>query len=97
MRRLCSGLGKYVLTFGISVVLALALLILAAFAPQGRILDNLWESVDLLHMEGTYPHVADYEAASRLDNFTDILMLLESVATNDQYLGAVLTNPVYVY
>lgn len=97
MRRLCSGLGKYVLTFGISVVLALALLILAAFAPQGRILDNLWESVDLLHMEGTYPHVADYEAASRLDNFTDILMLLESVATNDQYLGSVLTNPVYVY
>lgn len=97
MRRPCSGLGKYVLTFGVSVVLALTLLILAAFAPQGRILDNLWESVDHLHMEGTYPHLADYEDASRLDNFTDILMLLESVVTNEDYLGSVLTNPVYVY
>lgn len=97
MHRLCSGPGKYVLTFGVSVVLALALLILAAFAPQGRILDNLWESIDLLHMEGTYPHMADYKGAARLDNFTDILMLLESATTNDQYLGSVLTNPVYVY
>lgn len=97
MRRLCSGPGKYVLTFGISVILALALLILAAFAPQGRILDNLWESMDYLHLEGTYPHMADYKDASRLDNFTDILMLLESAGTNRQYLGSVLTNPVYVY
>ena len=89
--------GKYALAFGISVVLALTLLILAAFAPQGRILDNLWQSIDLLHMEGSYPHMADYSDTSRLDNFTDILMLLESVVTNDQYLGSVLTNPVYVY
>ena len=91
MRRPCSGLGKYVLTFGVSVVLALTLLILAAFAPQGRILDNLWESVDHLHMEGTYPHLADYEAASRLDNFTDIqvldLLLFFAIPVKD-------TNPI---
>ena len=97
MRKFCLGPGKYLLVFGISVVLALVLLILAAFAPQGRILDNLWESMDYLHMEGTYPHMADYSDASRLDNFTDILMLMESAATNKQYLGSVLTNPVYVY
>lgn len=97
MKKPCSGLVKYVLAFGISVVLALAMLIVAAFAPQGRILDNLWQSNDLLHMEGTYPHVSDYEEASRLDNFTDILMLMEAVTTNEEYLGSVLTNPVYVY
>ena len=97
MGKPCSGLGKYVLAFAVSVILALTLLILAAFAPQGRILDNLWESVDYLHMEGSYPHMADYKDASRLDNFTDILMLLESAATQDGYLGSVLTNPVYVY
>lgn len=97
MKKLCSGWGKYPIVFSISVILALALLILAAFAPQGRILDNLWESMDYLHMEGTYPHMADYKDASRLDNFTDILMLLETAGTNKQYLGSVLTNPVYVY
>lgn len=97
MGKSCKGTGKYVLTFGVSVVLALVLLILAAFAPQGRILDNLWQSMDYLRMEGTYPHMADYADASRLDNFTDILMLLEAAGTNRQYLGSVLTNPVYVY
>lgn len=97
MKKICSGAGKYVLVFGISVVLALALLILAAFAPQGRILDNLWQSVDYLHMEGAYPRMADYSDSAQLDNFTDILMLLEAAATNKQYLGSVLTNPVYVY
>ena len=97
MGKFCKGPGKYVLTFGTSVVLALVLLVLAAFAPQGRILDNLWQSMDYLRMEGTYPHMADYADASRLDNFTDILMLLEAAGTNKQYLGSVLTNPVYVY
>jgi len=92
-----TGFGKYALAFSVSVILALALLILAAFAPQSRILDNLWESLDYLRMEGIYPHMADYSDSSRLDNFTDILMLLESAATNDGYLGSVLTNPVYVY
>lgn len=97
MGKLCKGPGKYLLTFSVSVLLALVLLILAAFAPQGRILDNLWQSMDYLHMEGTYPHMADYSDSSRLDNFTDILMLLEAAGTNKQYLGSVLTNPVYVY
>lgn len=97
VKKISTGFGKYALVFSVSVVLALALLILAAFAPQGRILENLWESVDYLRMEGVYPHMADYSDASRLDNFTDILMLLETAATNDGYLGSVLTNPVYVY
>lgn len=97
MGKFCKGPGKYILTFGISVVLALALLILAAFAPQGRILDNLWQSVDYLHQEGAYPLMADYADSAMLDNFTDILMLLETAGTNRQYLGSVLTNPIYVY
>lgn len=89
--------GKYGLALGLSVFLALALLILAAFAPQGRILDNLWQSMDMLHAEGVYPFMADYSDSAWLDNFTDVLMLMESAATNDDYLGSVLTNPVYVY
>lgn len=88
---------KYILVLLLAVFLGLSLLILSSFAPQGRILDNLWDSMDMLHFEGVYPHMADYSDASRLDNFTDVLMLLESAGTNDQYLGSVLTNPVYIY
>lgn len=97
MKRKNCGIVKYVALLGVSVFLALALLILAAFAPQGRILDNLWDSMDLLHSEGVYPFMADYSDSAWLDNFTDVLMLMESAATNDDYLGSVLTNPVYVY
>lgn len=97
MKRKNCGVVKYVAVLGVSVFLALALLILAAFAPQGRILDNLWDSIDLLHSEGVYPFMADYSDSAWLDNFTDVLMLMESAATNDDYLGSVLTNPVYIY
>ena len=97
MKKLCSGRRKYAVVFFASVILALVLLLLAAFAPQGRILDNLWESMDYLRAEGLYPHLADYSDSTRLDNYTDAMMLLESAVTNRYYPGSVLTNPVYRY
>lgn len=97
MKKICSGRGKYAVAFSVSVILALILLLLAVFMPQERILGNLWESIDYLRAEGLYPHLADYRDSTRLDNYTDAMMLLESAVTNRHYPGSVLTNPVYRY
>lgn len=91
------GLKEYTAVFCITVVLALILLILSAFLPQSIIQQNVVESVDLVLYEVENNYIFDRSEASKMDVFTDIMMLRTSLTTNDRYLGSVLTNPVYTY
>lgn len=88
---------RYCLALLLSGVLAMASLVVAAHLPQWLIEDNLWDSIPGLQEEGDYPVIADRKITSMLDNYSDILMLRASAATSSEYLGSVLTNPIYIY
>ena len=47
--------GKCAIVFCLSVVVAMGSLLIAAFAPQESIRENLLDSVDGLYLEGQYP------------------------------------------
>ena len=91
------GLKEYIAFFCLTVVAALLLLILSAFLPQYLIQQHVVESVDLVMYDLDNNYLFDGSEASKLDVFTDIMMLRTSLTTNDRYLGSVLTNPVYTY
>lgn len=91
------GMKEYIGAFCVTVVLALLLLIFAACLPQYIIQAHVAESVDLVLYEVENNYLFDKSVASKMDVFTDIMMLRTSLTTNDNYLGSVLTNPVYVY
>lgn len=91
------GFMKYLLVLLTSAFLGLSLLLITAHFPQERIVDNLSDSIDLLYAEGLYPVLADKNVSSKLDNYTDVAMLLESAVTNGQHRSFALTNPLYAY
>ena len=90
-------LGKCTIAFCLSVVIAVGALLIACFAPQGRINDNLLESCYGLYSEGQYPVIGDRKTNSLLDNYTDTSILRASAGMNRHYLGSILTNPLYLY
>lgn len=92
-----NGICKYIVAFCLTVVLALSLLVMAAFLPQTPILMNVQESVDLIAQGFQNKYVFEETASSKLDVGTDIMILRGSLSTNRRYLGSVLTNPYYTY
>lgn len=91
------GVKAYLVAFCITVILAIGLLLAAAFLPQYIIQENVVESIDLVMHDLENNYLFDQSEASQLDVFTDIMMLRTSLTTNDRYLGSILTNPVYTY
>lgn len=88
---------KYVGAFCITVVLAVFLLLLAACLPQKPIDVHVRESAEIMITEGCYPRISDMTYGSRLDNWTDAIMLMESKATSSQRIDSVLSNPMFSY
>ena len=91
------GIKEYAAAFCLTVVLALLMLVVSAFFPQSVIQGHVVDSVDLVYQDMQNNYLFDKSEGSKLDVFTDIMMLRMSLTTNDNYLGSVLTNPVYVY
>ena len=60
-----------------AVLLGIGLLYAAYTVPLDAINQNVRDSANLIHSEGTYPTLYSW-ATSRLDNYTDSLMLLEA-------------------
>lgn len=83
--------------FVLSVVLAVLLLVVAAFFPQDRIINNLYNSSGMLYHEGIYPSSSDYAPSTILDNFTDVIILQESAVMNGDNISTIMTNPLYSY
>ena len=91
------GLKEYIAVFCFTVLLSLLMLVAAAFLPQSIIQGHVVDSVDLVYQDLDNDYLFDKSEASKMDVFTDIMILRMSLTTNDNYLGSVLTNPVYVY
>ena len=91
------GIVKYIIAFGVTVVLAVVLLAASAFFPQYLIQDHVIDSVDFMYTDFENSGLFDRSPASQLDSLTDVMMLRASLATNDDYLGSILTNPFYTY
>ena len=89
--------GKCAAAFCLSVVVAMGALLIACFAPQERINENLLESSYGLSIEGQYPVIGDRKINSLLDSATDTAILRATAGMNRNYLGSVLTNPLYSY
>lgn len=91
------GMKEYIAVFCFTVFLALLMLVAAAFLPQSIIQGHVVDSVDLVYQDLENNYLFDKSEGSKMDVFTDIMILRMSLTTNDNYLGSVLTNPVYVY
>lgn len=91
------GMKVYIAVFCVTVIVALGLLVAAAFLPQYLIQGHVVDSVDLVFADVANNYLFDRSEASKMDVVTDIMMLRTSLSTNDRYLGSVLTNPVYGY
>ena len=91
------GPKEYIAVFCFTVVLALLMLILSAFLPQSIIQGHVVDSIDLVYQDLENNYLFDKSEASKMDVLTEITMLRTSLTTNDNYLGSVLTNPIYVY
>ena len=88
---------SHALAFLLSVVLAVAFLLLGACLPQAPIDANAYASAESMIQEPTYPTMADHSFASMLDYITDALILEESKATTIQDWKTIFTNPLYEY
>ena len=92
-----AGVKAYIAAFCLTVFLAVVLLAAAAFLPQYLIQTHIVESMDLVYRDFRDGFAFDWSEASRMDVLTDVMMLRASLATNDRYLGSILTNPFYTY
>ena len=84
---------KSALVVIIAAVLGLMLLVGVFLLPTDKIEQNLISSIETFESEGSYPTLSII-SDSRLDNFTDGIMLITSTYTNDEN---VLNRAVSVY
>lgn len=85
----------YTKFYCLTVFVCLILLIAGTFVPQSRVDIYVQESSDIMIEEGCYPRIVDYTYGSRLDNWTDALILSSSKAMSNTDFASVLTNPLY--
>lgn len=83
--------------FLITVLLAVALLLLGACLPQTPIDRHVRTSAEIMVQEGDYPVMADKSFASILDYVTDALILMESKSTSIAEPDTIFTNPQFQY
>ena len=88
---------RYIAAFSVTVALAVMLLAVSAFLPQYIIQGHVADSVDFIYADYVNNSLFDRSPASQMDVLTDTMMLRTALSTNDNYLGSILTNPVYTY
>ena len=88
---------RHTAAFLLSVLAAVAFLLLGACLPQKSIDANVLRSAQGMVQQGCYPRMADGAFASILDYTTDALILAESKATAISRWDTILTNPQFQY
>ena len=88
---------RHAAAFVLSVLFAVAFLLLGACLPQGPIDANTLSSAEKMQEDGCYPMMADKSFASMLDVTTDALILSESRATTISRWDTIFTNPLFHY
>ena len=87
----------YVKLFCLTSLLCIAALLAAALLPQAGIAANISRSLPGLVNEGLYPQRRAHDRATKLDNLTDSLIMMEVLGMNSSDLGTVFSNPLYLY
>ncbi len=82
MKRVLKAIGFLIIEFLVLIVLYIALLTIANIKTSNKSLDNMTLSVGLIDEEGDYPSVYG-DDASKLDNFTDRLMIQKCMLSDD--------------
>jgi len=90
-----NSLFRHIGAFVLSVLFAVAFLLLGACLPQAPIDRNAQLSAEGMMQEGGYPTMADHAFASTLDYITDALILQESKATTSAQWDTIFTNPLF--
>lgn len=86
---------RYVAVFVLAVCLAMGLLLLAACVPQNPVDSHVKVSAEIMVQDGLYPTVFDKADTSRLDTWTDAIILAQCKAMSITDWETVLTNPMY--
>ncbi|MBQ9497549.1 MAG: hypothetical protein IJR52_08280 [Selenomonadaceae bacterium] len=83
---------RIIIGVALSVLIGAALMIFVYALPNERAVENIREALPLYEREGTYPSWALGEH-SKLDNFTDAIMLLEIIHPTTDSIDAAMLNP----
>ena len=83
---------RIIIGVALSVLIGAALMIFVYALPNERAVENIREALPLYEREGTYPSWALGEH-SKLDNFTDAIMLLEIIHPTTDLIDAAMLNP----
>ena len=83
---------RIIIGVALSVLIGAALMIFIYALPNERAVENIREALPLYEREGNYPSWALGEH-SKLDNFTDAIMLLEVIHPTTDLIDAAMLNP----
>lgn len=85
----------YIKFYCLTVICCVFLLFIGSRVPQSRVDIYVQESADIMIEEGCYPRIADRTYGSRLDNWTDSIILMSSKAMSKEDYSSILKNPMY--
>lgn len=94
-KKIISIIGNHASIYFIIVTISICLLLIGSLFPQILIDKNIRESIPVFESEGSYPHIGDKQESSKLDNFTDSLILMESATMQMKELQTIFSNPMY--
>ena len=83
---------RIIIGVALSVLIGAALMIFIYSLPNDRAVENIREALPIYEREGTYPSWALGEH-SKLDNFTDAIILLEIIHPTTDSISAAMLNP----
>jgi len=86
---------KIIVGVALSILIGAALMIFVYALPNERAVENVREALPLYEREGNYPSWALGEH-SKLDNFTDAIMLLEIIHPPGELIDSAMLNPRFV-
>lgn len=88
---------KYAGCFTAAILVFVLLLAISACVPQQAVAEHINASLPGLASEGTYPRRNPDVAATSLDNFTDSVIIAETLATNSKDMSTIISNPLFLY
>ena len=93
----CSHILSLLISFFISLCIAIGLLVAASFLPQNPVDENVFDSAELIDREGSDFYIADHSRATRMSNNSESIMLLESKTMSSDNILSIFSNPRYSY
>lgn len=97
MKRCIKKTMKYAGCFAAAILVFVLLLAISACVPQQAVASHINASLPGLAAEGTYPTHKQGVSATRLDNYTDSLIIAETLATNSSDMSTIFSNPLFLY